>query len=314
MSLATMTYTTTNTPYYAKCIEAAEHVRWDIDEDVIRGRSFDFGRHFMPEGLSLSERLDFLDDGERRRLSQVQGRSYANMAGLMERFICIKMMELCRDHWFGDQVALAALVGFTHEELKHQELFRRADRLMGMKMPQGYEFMPTANVFAAKVMGASSWAALALVSLVEMYAQVHHRFASESATPLCELYKDMLLFHWKEESHHVIVDELEWERANRRLNDAERDKAVGDFCRLIGELSRIVHQQAEADAQYFLRICGRELSAVGSQRVARGFAESYRWQYIGCGLQDLRFNRTLSGLTTTEHRKRIQGALQALAN
>ena len=29
---------------YAKCIEASKRVRWDIDRDVIRGRSFDLGR------------------------------------------------------------------------------------------------------------------------------------------------------------------------------------------------------------------------------------------------------------------------------
>jgi hypothetical protein len=31
------------------------------------------------------------------------------------------------DHWFGDQVALEALVRFSDEELKHQALFRRIE-------------------------------------------------------------------------------------------------------------------------------------------------------------------------------------------
>jgi hypothetical protein len=31
--------------------------------------------------------------------------------------------ELSHDHWFGDQVALEALVRFSDEELKHQALF-----------------------------------------------------------------------------------------------------------------------------------------------------------------------------------------------
>ena len=37
------------------------------------------------------------------------------------------MLEVSRDHWLGDQIALEALVRFTDEELKHQELFRRIE-------------------------------------------------------------------------------------------------------------------------------------------------------------------------------------------
>ncbi len=31
---------------YAKCIKASKRVRWDIDEDVIKGRDFDFQQTF----------------------------------------------------------------------------------------------------------------------------------------------------------------------------------------------------------------------------------------------------------------------------
>ena len=41
-----------NTSRYARCIEVSKRIRWDIDRDVIRGRHFDFGRKFMPDGLS----------------------------------------------------------------------------------------------------------------------------------------------------------------------------------------------------------------------------------------------------------------------
>ena len=38
---------------YARCISASKRVRWDIDEDVIRGRSFDRSQKYLPDGLSL---------------------------------------------------------------------------------------------------------------------------------------------------------------------------------------------------------------------------------------------------------------------
>ena len=109
-----------DTNRYAKCIEVSKRIRWDIDRDVIRGRQFDFSKKFLPDGLSKVDRLA-PRRGEKRLLSQIQGRTYANMFGLVERFIGAKMLEVSRDHWLGDQIALEALVRFTDEELKHQE-------------------------------------------------------------------------------------------------------------------------------------------------------------------------------------------------
>ena len=60
-------------------------------------------------------------------MSQIQGRTYANMFGFVERFIVAKILEITRNHWLGDQIALEALVRFCDEELKHQELFRRIE-------------------------------------------------------------------------------------------------------------------------------------------------------------------------------------------
>src|SRR5512147_825902 len=46
------------TDRYAKCIEVSKRVRWDIDRDVIRGRSLDFAKKFLPDGLSKVGELD----------------------------------------------------------------------------------------------------------------------------------------------------------------------------------------------------------------------------------------------------------------
>jgi hypothetical protein len=116
---------------YARCVAASKRIRWDIDRDVIRHREFDFTKKFLPDGLSFVDRMPFLSGDERRLLSQVQGRSYANIFGLVERYIGAKILEVSRDHWLGDQNALEALVRFTDEELKHQELFRRVEKMIG---------------------------------------------------------------------------------------------------------------------------------------------------------------------------------------
>ena len=85
--------------------------------------------------LSFVDRLPFLDPSSVLLFSEVQGRTYANMFGLVERFIGAKMLEVSRSHGLGDQVALEALVRFTDEELKHQEMFRRIESMIAQGMP-----------------------------------------------------------------------------------------------------------------------------------------------------------------------------------
>ena len=125
---------------YARCIQTSKRVRWDLDEDVIRGRHFDTAQKFLPDGLSLADAFTTLSADEKRFVSQIQGRTYANVFGLVERFITAKILELTSDHCFGDQVALEALVRFSDEELKHQALFRRIDTMLGEVLPAGYRF------------------------------------------------------------------------------------------------------------------------------------------------------------------------------
>src|SRR6185369_1713577 len=86
-----------NSARYAKCVEVSKRIRWDIDRDVIRDREFDFSKKFLPGGLSFVDRIPFLSADERRLLSQIQGRSYANIFGLSERFIGAKILEVSRD-------------------------------------------------------------------------------------------------------------------------------------------------------------------------------------------------------------------------
>ena len=181
---------------YARSIAASKRVRWDIDADVIRGRTLNLNQKFLPDGLTLVEELPFLTVDERRFMSQVQGRTYANLFGLVERFINAKVLEVSRDHWFGNQVALEALVRFSDEELKHQELFRRVETLSAASMPPGYSVVPDANAVANFVLGKSTWAVLGLTCHIEIFTQVHYRTSIDPDAGLSALWKDVFLYHW----------------------------------------------------------------------------------------------------------------------
>jgi hypothetical protein len=297
---------------YAKAIEVSRRVRWDIDKDVVRGRSLDFDRKFLPDGLSKVNELPFLSATEKRFFSQIQGRTYANIFGLSERFIGAKILEVSRDHWLGDQVALEALVRFTDEELKHQELFRRMERLAAEGMPPGYSFVPRANDVARAVLSASTWAVLGLTYDIELFTQVHYRESIQPDGDLSPLWKDVFLFHWKEESQHAVMDEMEWLRENAKLTDEQRDQAVDDLIGLVGALDGILRAQAKADGDFFLLAAGRAFTSDEAAAIHATFLRAYRWQYILLGVQDARFNEVLGSMITPAQAERIGAALQPL--
>ena len=294
---------------YARCIQVSKRVRWDIDADVIRGRDFDYARTFLPTGLSKVDSLEFLDDGERRFLSQVQGRTYAYMFGLVERFIGAKMLQTSGQHWLGNQVALEALVRLSDEELKHQELFRRLEALMDARTPPGYTRVADPNAVAGVVLGKRSWAVLALICHIELFVQSHYEQSIAPQADLCPLWKDVFLFHFREECQHAILDELEWHAEDQKIDADERDAAVDDLIALVGAVDGILQAQAAADNDYFLASCGRKLSPEQARRTGDTLLAAYRWQYIVSGVQHPRFSRLLAEMTTPAQMQRIVTAL-----
>jgi hypothetical protein len=297
---------------FARCIAASKRVRWDVESDVIRGRRFDLAHKFLPDGLTLADRLEFCSPAEKRYFSQVQGRTYANMFGLVERFINAKVLELSRDHSFGDQVALEALIRFSDEELKHQALFRRVEALIAEAMPAGYSFAWEPNQVAAVILGKSSWAVLALTLHIELFTQAHYRESIREDCELSELAKDVFLFHWKEESQHAVIDELEWRRIDNAVTAEQREQAVDELIELAQAVDGIVQAQAAVDGTYFAASCGRQLSSAEAASVQHTLLEAYRRQYLISGFRHPHFAATLADLTSEAQLERILDALSYL--
>lgn len=303
----------TQTQRYAKVIEVSKRVRWEIERDVIRGRGFDYGRHFMPHGLSLVDELGFMSAADQRLLSQVQGRTYAYMFGLVERFIAAKALQLGHAHALGDQVAMQAIVRMTDEELKHQELFRRIEAMMAADMPPGYVQTADADAVAQEVLSKSDWAVLAFTLDIELFSQAHYRASIEPDAQISELWKDLFLFHWREESQHAVLDELELLRENARIDDTQRDAAVNELIALVGAVDGMVQAQARADADYFCNIADTPYSAAQREQIHATVLKAYRWQYIVSGAIEPRFQKTLFGLLDAAQIARIQAALAPLS-
>ncbi|HEU4603631.1 MAG TPA: hypothetical protein VFS24_16780 [Steroidobacteraceae bacterium] len=299
---------------YARIVTLSKNSDWQIDRDLLQGRTFDFSRKFLPDALSQVDRLAFLSPDEARLLSQIQGRTYAYIFGLVERFISAKMLDQGRGHLFDDQSALEALVRFSTEELKHQELFRRMEAMIGRHMPSGYQRVADPNDVARAVLAASNWSVLALTCHIELFVQAHYAESIGPQQDLCPVFQDVFKFHWKDESRHVVLDELEWQNEDAKLSPSERDLAVDDLISLVAAVDGILQAQSASDADYFVRNLSRDLTAEQIAAIKAAVLSAYRWQYIISGVQQPHFAKLLAGMTTPMQMSRIQAALAPILN
>ena len=62
---------------------------------------------------------------------------------------------------------------------------------------------------------------LALTLHIELFTQLHYRESIDPDENLSALFKDVFLYHWKEESQHAVIDELELKRINAGMTPQE---------------------------------------------------------------------------------------------
>ena len=302
----------TDSARYRKCLHNSQKVTWDIDADVIRFRQFDTGSKFLPDSLSLVTQLSFLSEPQQRLLSQVQGRTYAYLFGLIERCINAKMLELGRAHSLGDQIAVAALLKFVQEELKHQELFRRVEKLAELALPAGYVMTTDPDAAAAAMLRKSTWSVLALTCFVELFTQAHYLHSIRDDDDVSPLFRDVFYYHWIEEVQHATLDEMEWQRAHDAMEPAAIDAAVDDFIELLGMVDGILQAQASADGEYFCHCANAYLDRERCNAVKANLLKAYRLQYLVSGTRIDRFQRALSSKLTPEQKQRVDATFAPL--
>jgi hypothetical protein len=123
------------------------------------------------------------------------------------------------------------------------------------------------------------------------------------------LWKDVFFFHMKEESQHAILDELEWQRENARLDFDQREKALTEFIELVGAVDGILQMQAAADAGYFMANTKRRLDPASERSLREGLLRAYRWQYIVSGASNERFTKLLAAMLEPHQMQRVVAAL-----
>jgi hypothetical protein len=296
---------------YETCLQGSITHAWTVD-DCFQGRDFDFSKPFLPERIAGVNGIACLSDDEKRMLNQIRGNSYCHIFAFVEEYIVPMVMDRARADVYGDETRLWSLLRFAEEETKHQEMLRRACEQFaaGFRVPCG--LVPGREAVAEAVLATSPLTALLLTSMIEWFTQLHYVEHVRDRGELDELFRDILRFHWIDESRHARLDSLLIDEVAAGLTAEQREQAIDGLLELGGAVDGLLAQQMELDIDALHSAAGRPLSAGERDEIRAHQRRSYRWTFLVSGLEHPTFVDIVRQLTTTGEAK-IAAAAQALA-
>jgi len=296
---------------YDACLRGSVTRAWTVD-DCFRGRDFDFGKRFLPERIAGVDHIGCLDEDEKRMLNQIRGNSYCHVFAFVEEYIVPLVMDRARAEVYGDETRLWSLLRFAEEEVKHQEMLRRA----GLQFQAGFGvscgLVPGREEVARVVLDTSPLTALLLTSMIEWFTQLHYVEHVRDHVELDELFRDILRFHWIDESRHAHMDSLLIDEVAGELTADQRDHAIDQLLELGGAVDTLLAQQIELDIDALQAANDRTFTDAERDEIRTHQQRAYRWTFLVSGLQHPNFIRTVEQITNTGTTK-IATAAQTLS-
>jgi hypothetical protein len=296
---------------YAKGLDGSLNRSWTV-EDCFQGRDFDFTKRFLPERIAGVEDIACLDADEKRQLNQIRANSYCHLFAFVEEFIIPVVIASVDRDVFGDETRLRSLVRFADEEVKHQEMMRRACALFEAGFGVSCGLVAGREAVAEAVLATSPLTALLLTSMIEWFVQLHYVEHVRDAHDLDPLFRDILRFHWIDESRHAKLDTLLINEVATQLAIADREKAVDELLQLGNAVDSLLAQQVDLDVAALEAVTGRTFSHDQKVDIRQAQRRSYRWTFLVSGLEHPQFVTIVDALTQAGRHK-IAGAAEALS-
>ena len=296
---------------YDTCLAGSINNAWTVD-DCFQGRDFDFGKAFLPERIAGVSGIACLGDDEKRLLNQIRGNSYCHIFAFVEEYIVPLVMDRARAEVYGDETRLWSLLRFAEEETKHQQMLRRACEQFEAGFGVRCGLVPGREAVAEAVLATSPLTALLLTSMIEWFTQSHYVEHVRDRGELDELFRDILRFHWIDESRHARMDSLLIDEVASALTAEQREQAIDQLLELGGAVDGLLAQQVELDIDALQTATGRSFTDDERDDLRAHQQSAYRWTFLVSGLQHPNFVGIVGELTTDGQGK-IAAAAQALA-
>ncbi len=296
---------------YADCLRNSLKSAWSV-EDCFQGRKLDFSKRFLPNRVAGVNDIGCLNEDEKRTLNQIRGNSYCHIFAFVEEFIIPMVLDHAREDVYGDETRLRYLLRFAEEETKHQDMLMRAMDQIEAGLGISCGVIQGREEVAEVVLGKSRLAALLLTSLIEWFTQLHYLEHVRDDEELDELFRDILKFHWIDESQHAKADSLLMDEISGDLSEEECEGAVDELLELGMAIDGLLAQQIDMDIEALEGTTGRTFSEDEKEEIRSHQRRAYRWTFLVSGLEHPNFAKIVGELTGTGGEK-IAEAASALA-
>lgn len=280
--MATTPYAFTRGVDYPSIVATSEKVAWTVDA-IFRDRRFDATTRIIPDSWVRTQRLTFLNAQDQRTLNHIRAFSYVHLFGNYEEFIPLHLIEIAQQDWHDDRAHLRALLCFGEEEMKHQQLMRRAEAVLEASCGYtcGRYFDPQkeqVTAFTKAVLAYPPLPRFLLLAAFEWGSQRHYVASvrdqpGEGSDPL---YVDILQYHWMEENQHTKTEVLEIEHLARAMSPAALSAAFDDIQGIGGVVDATFVGQVEHELATFQRVTGRQLAASDATALREALCQSMR--------------------------------------
>ena len=298
---------------YRSNLAASEKVNWRL-EDVIGGRTLDFGKPFLPESLAGVNGIRCLSPAEKLKLNQIRGFSYLYLFGLCEEYILPSVIEHAGEGTDGDDYEMRALLRFAEEEAKHIQLFKWFVKEFenGFGTPCGA--IGPAKEIAAAILNHSRLGVFLATLQIEWMTQKHYTESvrDNSEEGLDPLFCSLLKHHWLEESQHAKLDTLIVDEIASTLEPAWIEAGIDDYMDIGKMLDGGLTAQIQLDLESLQKAIGRTLSAAERAEITAAQTRSYRWTFLASGMTHPNFDRSLRELSAQGH-ERVGNLARAIA-
>lgn len=305
--------TTTAVPTYAypEILRHSKQVAWRED-DVLKGRNFDFSKRFLPNRLSGVDNISSLSESEKTRLNQIMGNAYAHIFAYVEEFIIPTVLDEARTDVHGDEVRLRSLVRFSEDELKHQEMFRRSIAMFAEGLGFEMDLIPDREAVAGVVRSKSKLAVLMLTTIIEWFVQLHYTEHVLGEEGLDSLFRDLLKYHWLDEAQHAKIDTNLVMETAAEVSPEERERAIDEVLELGMAIDGLLLQQIGMNIAALERATGRTFTPEERDEITRETQRAWRWTFLVSGLQHPRVVEIVSEITH-EGAAKFAAAAEALS-
>jgi hypothetical protein len=309
--MVTIGRTVTHNYSYAEALANSKKVAWTEDE-VLNGRQFDLSKRFLPNSLSGVDGISCLNEEEKLKLNQIMGNAYMHLFAFVEEFIVPTVSGAAMEDPYGDEVRQRSLIRFSEEELKHQELFRRAIAMFEEQFGVTPALLEGREAVAAVVRSKSKLATLILIDLIEWFVQVHYTEHVLDKTELDELFRDLLKHHWLDEAQHAKMDTMLIAETVEGMSMAEREAAVDEVIELGGAIDGLLQQQIGMNIDALEVATGRTFTVAEQAEITAETLKAWRYTFLVSGLEHPNVVKMLTEITV-EGPGKFHAVAQALS-